>query len=856
MILLAFETIASCPQPSYCNRACWNTNGAYPAQTNPTLTTPTHIIVHHTGDGVVFPNSTNWQSKVRYYWDLHVNTNGWADIGYNWLIDRNGTIYEGRGNGIQGAHFSGQNSGTMGVALIGDFTMETPSTNALTSLKNLIAWEAKDKNIDITTSSYHSSSQLNLNNISGHSDGGSTSCPGTNLYTLLPSIRTGVANFSCYNGSGNNNSSSSSAPNNDECNNAIQLTSGTNCNYTSGTVDGATPDNSWTNASCYVTNPSHTPLMADVFYKFTAVCSSHIIKVNPTGTVANSLDAVLAIYGGANCYSLQEIGCSDNGGGAGMAEIATVTGLTVGNVYYIRIYDWGSQMPTDGNFNVCVTHSCSPVSPPSTPTISGNTQICSGQSTTLSVSNICSGCSYQWSNGQTGTSISVNNSGSYSVTATNSAGSTTSASVYVSQSNGPSINVYPQNPSICANASQPIQLTASGANSYTWSNGMQSSSINVYTAGTYTVTGTDNNGCTNTATVQVQQNNGPNVSLVANPPSINSGQSSTLTVTPSNAINYQWTPPNLNGSTVTVNPTNTTNYSVTVTDNNGCTGSANTAVNVIPTNCNTSTLSLSSTQQNFDNTSQGSNFSVNFNPSASSCTWSVSSNCNWVTLTTPISPQTQSGVVNFQIMENTGVQRTCSLIVSTGNNVYYYAVTQDGQNGGGGTGGNPCSLPKPTINSTGQPTLAASTHQNVVYQWLFNGSPILGVTGQYHTATTDGCYTVKIFDSNDNTCFKESDPICINSVSINEYVNMESFELYPNPNNGVFNLSFELLEAEYLNVAIINSLGKKVYSKSYDEVLFGQKNILMNLENLSNGIYFVRINIGGNFITRKILIKK
>lgn len=852
MILLAFETIASCPQPSYCNRACWNTNGAYPAQTNPTLTTPTHIIVHHTGDGVVFPNSTNWQSKVRYYWDLHVNTNGWADIGYNWLIDRNGTIYEGRGNGIQGAHFSGQNSGTMGVALIGDFTMETPSTNALTSLKNLIAWEAKDKNIDITTSSYHSSSQLNLNNISGHSDGGSTSCPGTNLYTLLPSIRTGVANFSCYNGSGNNNSSSSSAPNNDECNNAIQLTSGTNCNYTSGTVDGATPSYGPNNCQGNSSGPSADDY--DVYYKFTPTCSSHTIQLTYP---ASNFDAVVELRSACASGLNNVIDCWDPTGSP-VQWTHTFHNLPIGQEIFVRVFEYNyiASPPLSSNFNICITHTCATVSPPSTPTISGNTQICSGQSTTLSVSNICSGCSYQWSNGQTGTSISVNNSGSYSVTATNSAGSTTSASVYVSQSNGPSINVYPQNPSICANASQPIQLTASGANSYTWSNGMQSSSINVYTAGTYTVTGTDNNGCTNTATVQVQQNNGPNVSLVANPPSINSGQSSTLTVTPSNAINYQWTPPNLSGSTVTVNPTNTTNYSVTVTDNNGCTGSANTAVNVIPTNCNTSTLSLSSTQQNFDNTSQGSNFSVNFNPSASSCTWSVSSNCNWVTLTTPISPQTQSGVVNFQIMENTGVQRTCSLIVSTGNNVYYYAVTQDGQNGGGGTGGNPCSLPKPTINSTGQPTLAASTHQNVVYQWLFNGSPILGVTGQYHTATTDGCYTVKIFDSNDNTCFKESDPICINSVSINEYVNMESFELYPNPNNGVFNLSFELLEAEYLNVAIINSLGKKVYSKSYDEVLFGQKNILMNLENLSNGIYFVRINIGGNFITRKILIKK
>ncbi len=195
---------ADCTQPSFCNRTCWDSNGTHPAQSNPTQTTPTHIIVHHTGDGIVFPTNTDYADKVRFYWDLHVNTNGWSDIGYNWLIDRNGIIYEGRGDSILGAHFSGMNGGTMGVALIGDFTLETPSTNAINSLKDLIAWEATDKNIDVIGTSYHISSGLTLNNVSGHLDGGSgTQCPGTDLYTSLPSIRTSVSNYPCYNGNSN-----------------------------------------------------------------------------------------------------------------------------------------------------------------------------------------------------------------------------------------------------------------------------------------------------------------------------------------------------------------------------------------------------------------------------------------------------------------------------------------------------------------------------------------------------------------------------------------------------------------------------------------------------------------------------
>ena len=167
LILSSYLSVAQeeCEQPEFCNRSCWDTNGTRPAQTHPSYTVPTHVIVHHTGDGVIFPENTNYAEKVRYYWDLHVNINGWSDIGYNWLIDRNGVIYEGRGDGVTGAHFSGKNARTMGVSLIGDFTLESPSIAALNSLKKIIAWEATDKNIDVMANSYHASSGLYLKRI-------------------------------------------------------------------------------------------------------------------------------------------------------------------------------------------------------------------------------------------------------------------------------------------------------------------------------------------------------------------------------------------------------------------------------------------------------------------------------------------------------------------------------------------------------------------------------------------------------------------------------------------------------------------------------------------------------------------
>ncbi|MCI2228156.1 N-acetylmuramoyl-L-alanine amidase [Polaribacter sp. MSW13] len=234
------NTYADCALPNHCSRSCWDPNGTHPAQTSPSYTNVTHIIVHHTGDGVVFPANTDYAAKVRYYWDLHVNTNGWSDIGYNWLIDRNGVIYEGRGSGVSGAHFSGHNAGTMGVSMIGDFTLESPSASALNSLKNLIAWEATDKNVDVTGVSYHASSGLNLNNISGHKDGGATSCPGTDLYSLLPSIRTDISNMSCY---------TNTTPTGLDCSSAIELSNGVVYSGSSSTASSNISSfgcNSWT----------------------------------------------------------------------------------------------------------------------------------------------------------------------------------------------------------------------------------------------------------------------------------------------------------------------------------------------------------------------------------------------------------------------------------------------------------------------------------------------------------------------------------------------------------------------------------------------------------------------------------
>ncbi len=180
-----------CPQPSYLDREGWCPGGSCPTDPTPVPTVVTHLIVHHSAG----PNSSSdWAAVVRSIWDFHVNVNGWDDIGYNWLIDPNGVLYEGRGDGLLGAHFCGTNGGTMGVCMLGNFTDVVPQQAALTTLEQLLAWKSCDASLDPLGTAFHASSGLNLHRISGHRDGCTTECPGNAFYPLLPQLRQDVQN--------------------------------------------------------------------------------------------------------------------------------------------------------------------------------------------------------------------------------------------------------------------------------------------------------------------------------------------------------------------------------------------------------------------------------------------------------------------------------------------------------------------------------------------------------------------------------------------------------------------------------------------------------------------------------------
>lgn len=172
--------------------------------TDAEIAKPTHLIIHHTATPNDGPRS-DWPARVRQIWGYHTITNNWGDIGYHFLIDPNGVIYEGRFNGVRsdgtvidGAHDYGFNRGTIGISMLGTFDKVKPSAKASTALNNLIAYLMTTYRIRPATTAFYAHQNVTLNTILGHRDaqlsGRSTGCPGNKLHDLLPGIRTAARN--------------------------------------------------------------------------------------------------------------------------------------------------------------------------------------------------------------------------------------------------------------------------------------------------------------------------------------------------------------------------------------------------------------------------------------------------------------------------------------------------------------------------------------------------------------------------------------------------------------------------------------------------------------------------------------
>ncbi|MET9918091.1 FG-GAP-like repeat-containing protein [Streptomyces sp. NPDC006435] len=167
------------------------------------------VYIHHTADANSY-SCADSAAMVRSILTYHVKTEGWNDLGYNFLVDKCGQIFEGRGGGadlpVKGAHTYGFNSYSTGISLLGDFETGRPTPAALQSAARVAAWKLGQYGVSPTAKvtltrlvtdadgSTRPAGDVTFNTIAGHRDGFATKCPGANLYSRLGSIRTYATN--------------------------------------------------------------------------------------------------------------------------------------------------------------------------------------------------------------------------------------------------------------------------------------------------------------------------------------------------------------------------------------------------------------------------------------------------------------------------------------------------------------------------------------------------------------------------------------------------------------------------------------------------------------------------------------
>ena len=197
---IPMRRLSTANSPPVITRLAWGANEAIRRAPPRFASSVQFAVVHHTAGSNSYSPSQS-AAIVRGIEIYHVQGNGWDDIGYNFLVDRYGQVFEGRFGGVDknviGAHAEGFNTGSVGVAMIGTYGSSAPPTVARTALANLLAWRLDIAHVDpLGTLTWTSGGNarfpegvpVTLRAVVGHRDTGFTSCPGAALYAQLGAI--------------------------------------------------------------------------------------------------------------------------------------------------------------------------------------------------------------------------------------------------------------------------------------------------------------------------------------------------------------------------------------------------------------------------------------------------------------------------------------------------------------------------------------------------------------------------------------------------------------------------------------------------------------------------------------------
>ncbi|KRV50680.1 N-acetylmuramoyl-L-alanine amidase [Wenjunlia vitaminophila] len=204
---------STAPRPPITDRAGWGADESISPEAPEYLPggVVKAVVVHHTAESNSY-TCAEAPAVIRGIYTYHVKTLGWKDIGYNFLVDKCGTVYEGRKGGVDrpvlGAHAYGFNTETTGISVLGTYTDIAASKSALTAVARVAAWKlgqyggnpagtttltAGDSGTNYFGKSWAKGAQLTFPQIHGHRDGYNTQCPGDQLYGQLATIRSYAA---------------------------------------------------------------------------------------------------------------------------------------------------------------------------------------------------------------------------------------------------------------------------------------------------------------------------------------------------------------------------------------------------------------------------------------------------------------------------------------------------------------------------------------------------------------------------------------------------------------------------------------------------------------------------------------
>lgn len=426
--------------------------------------------------------------------------------------------------------------------------------------------------------------------------------------------------------------------------------------------------------------------------------------------------------------------------------------------------------------------------------VSPNDTVCQGQSVTLTASG---GNSYLWNTGAQTASINVTTAGLYTVIVSDACGSDTlNQQITINPLPNATISVS-GNTSICQGDS--VLLTASGGNSYVWSNGSTSSSIYVSAAGNYTVTATNNCGSNTSSAVVITINPLPNISITASQNTICGNQTATLTANGANT--YIWS-------------TGATTNSITVS-------SIGTYTVIGSNSCGNDTASLTITQD----VAPDANISINGRDTI----------CKGETVTLIASG-------NGSFTWNGGVSTANSIIISSPGNYYLVASNSCGNDTAYYTiylnnimaDFTPSLLSGPipiTINFTNNSLNANS------YLWNFGENATSNETNPSYTYINPGEYTITLIAENNYGC-KDTAEYTIKAEDYQAIYIPNVFTPNGDGKNDVFEIKG--VRIKNLSCRIYNRWGEELYK--WDGI-DGKWDGKYNNTDVSDGVYFYLLDL-------------